>query len=920
MPRLFATFSESILFVVVFPCTVFGLLLGCSQQRQRPHVQIGDSRDLASEQILAQGEYVRDAAAFAQPVPTAILAFPDESGALGGSVTLGAMDIDVISYDLSGSFDWDTRLLKARVVIELQVRSDGGDAIILDSAVKVIEGVSLLTGVGTLAVPFVIDRDGGKLVLAKWDLPEDAQRAGGILRLAIDYTAASNTTPPELAGPQKRSTLHAVSGRVDDPVQSRVFYTTAEPLGASTWMPCNNVPSDRAVFRSSFQMPVQEKLIANGRLESDVVDSLSNRRIMTYGTEYSLPTYLMAFAVGEFQVNAIQYGSLPLSVWSRRGLGFDGTAVLDSLAVMMAKFEELLIPYPFEKYALVLLPQFPSGGIEHASISFQAEDRSTEALHRSDYSLTAHELAHQWFGDYVTVATWDDLWIKEGMATLLAAEAVQRFEDRDHLGFLPGASLRFVAGEAMRDASLPPNQKYTSGPYGRAAWYFNQLRAVVGESAFWGVMRGILLSTPFGVIGTEDILEAFEPLLSLEQASVARKAVDNKAAPRFIERELSFALEDEGSSLIAPLEFRFLTSGGSEDVRLVRGGGVLPKTLLDDASVLPVFDPRGVHPSAFAMVGGASMLFEVHRKLSLDEFERIVSLGPVAAVRTFAIPQQLILPAAPMPTDLDRVRRLFGVVGSDSAALLFVERLCGSLESENLDWQRFGHELFGMVSYRGQGVSEPGLQGCMSTEWRVALEAELSKASRSQGQGKSALELAALRFLLRGQSDPVPHWGNLATEASSLRSRGLAIGALSDGLGDEAQAGLLPPGSQRRTIWAKVINQVVGEAAVTENIRMALDLAGAYARLDVAPTAFARETAAAGDLESNTQSAAQDLLPGFTVLFSKSLPSAWGERALCLSLPVLGEELWKKLLTALSGGPNGPAAESLGQDPAPCGV
>ena len=199
---------------------------------------------------------------------------------------------------------------------------------------------------------------------------------------------------------------------------------------------------------------------------------------MKYQTLYTIPTYLMAFAISDFEVESAMTSGVPVSIWHRRGLQGEYGPVLDELVAMLQRFEQLLGPYPFEKYALVHIPMLPATGIENAGITFQIEGVGSTAM-GGELVISAHELAHQWVGDLVTIKSWEDLWVKEGMATLLQSEGVRVHSDTDGPLTLNGDDFYAVEGEAIRDTSLAPGENYTSGPYGRAAWRRTQ------SARFW---------------------------------------------------------------------------------------------------------------------------------------------------------------------------------------------------------------------------------------------------------------------------------------------------------------------------------------------------------------------------------------------------------------------------------------------------
>lgn len=862
------------------------------------------------EKLQGPAEYLKDQAAFSQ--------LSAEGNRVLAESGTAVMDIDVEQYFLKGSFDWTERVFHGVVSMDIVVRSDGGNALALDSAVRTIRSVRVRGAVteyhsdgenATALVPFQVDRTNRKLIISKLDLPLGGQRSGGRLHLEIEYDAASNSASAQAAGAQTSSTLHAVAPRTDDPIASRVVYTTSEPLGASNWMPCNNTPADRALFRVQLQLPASERAIANGRLIHESVDSQSGTREVEYATDYTLPTYLMAFAMGEFQVTQLQSGNLPLSIWSRKGLSFDAGAVLESIATMIGVIESKLVPFPFEKYAVVMLPQFPAGGIEHASITFQAETRTSEGKNYRDYGLTAHELGHQWFGDYITVKSWDDLWIKEGMATLLSAEATRPFEDTSNRGTLFGHYFGFAKGEAMRDPDLAPGAKYTSGPYGRSAWFYNQLRSAVGEEAFWGTLRAVLSANAFGNVGTQDILSAFRPLLSEGQWAAANSAIVNRDVPRFVTTESGSRLEDPGTSLIAPLEFRVVRPDGSEDVRLLGAGGVLSKSLLDDAATVMVFDPNGVHPDLSDFGSDAPKLVPADRQLNASELARVAQLGPVATLRTVSATKalQFAIDAStglPTQTESSAFSNLFSSLGSYSAQIAFLQRFCGGMESlpapaaEQL--RALGMSLFGQLSFRGARIQDGNLRGCLTEDGRIA---QLAVLKRAAATGElSSLDMSALQQFVAGDARALESWRLLALHGVSLRVRTSAAAVLSDELSALVVAGTLESDAALHAAWRDTVNAVLGVSATTEGLRNVQSLASAFASVPVMRGA-----------RSGTQ-----LRPGYTQLLLKRLPPFSAESVICGSREILGKSAWSTMLSDLAQGDNGEVAQRIASDAQSC--
>jgi len=269
--------------------------------------------------------------------------------------------LDVLSYSLKGNFRWETNRLEAEVKIEFEQTKL--NYLTLDSKVAWVKSVRSSNGA---LLPFALGQNDTLVI----QFPN--HKSGPLHEtVVIDYEALANSLP---SGAD--SGLSAIPARTGDAVKSRVVYTKSEPNKASDWMPCHNVPSDRARFSATFTMPGTENMISNGDRISD--SWKGEARVVSYATKYTLPPYLMAFVVGEFQSSQeIHAGKTPVSVWSRRGLAGDFNGMARELAGFLVSYEKLLVPYPFEKYTLVLFPEFPSTGAENAGITFQEEPSGT---------------------------------------------------------------------------------------------------------------------------------------------------------------------------------------------------------------------------------------------------------------------------------------------------------------------------------------------------------------------------------------------------------------------------------------------------------------------------------------------------------------------------------------------------------------
>lgn len=723
-------------------------LSGCSpkpEANNNPPPTIGDDKKGDDSQKL--NEYQRDLLAFAEQKREEFY--------------------DVQKYSIQGSYDWGKRELTASVKTEFKLIKKT-NAIIFDSGVTSVLWVKSDKGA---TLPFEYKKN--ELTL-NVDISSLSPEAGKTLTVIIDY---------KIGVYEDSTALTDFVGRLGDPNKSRVVHTTAEPKGAHTWFPCNDNPADRALFAMQLTTPVQDRMISNGDLLSEVVSQ--GQRTTSYQTRYSLPTYLMAFAAGEFIEAKADHNGLPVMVWARKGSKANLEGVLVETVRQIAHFEKLMVPYPFEKYAVVLIPEF-GGGMEHASITFNAEDSSSQGDMSRDIWLQGHELGHQWFGDYVTVKTWDDLWIKEGMATLLASEVTRSFEDKYGRGDAFGSTFNPAEGDAVVDPELPADQKYTSGPYDRAAWVLTQMRVKLGEEKFWSGIRQVLKKYAFGNVSTEEFLAEFKPFFSEEDFATLERALKAKKLPKIEVRtekdeannyqKLFFSVSDPESILLFPMTFKSTSSLNEVKVQnLVSGKELeLPR---DDKTLLEL-NHLDAHPhwSVFAkLTPEVQKEFELRIvPQSLEQVELLKAAGPST--------QSTALKLSSWNVGLSEYEALYQKLGSDSARLQAIKRACKIMSEKNDEernaWQNLVKSWIQKIPTRGTGVFG-FLAACPSTLAKdlYASDWELLNVEPT-GLALSETKTFTMSLIPLEKPEAFSYWGSMADKGSSLRMRTTAVRSL----------------------------------------------------------------------------------------------------------------------------------------------
>jgi aminopeptidase N len=309
----------------------------------------------------------------------------------------------------------------------------------------------------------------------------------------------------------------------DDTDGRDYLYTLLVPSDAHALFPCFDQPDLKARLTLSLEIPTSWNAIANGRTLSD--DSTSGHRLVHFAETDPLPTYLFAFAAGPYTRFVGGPRHTTLLVRASRAREVEVDSLQDEVASALGSLADYFgIPYPFQQFQYMLSPAFPFGGMEHPGVTMFNEDafiyREPPTLNQrlGRRATIYHEVAHQWFGDYVTMRWFDDLWLKEGFATYMAA----KMQDREHLanpwlGFYlrnkPAAyDVDLTAGTTPIWQQLgnldQAKSNYGAIVYNKAPGVLKQLNYLVGDSAFRAGVHRFLASHAYGNATWRDLLDA----------------------------------------------------------------------------------------------------------------------------------------------------------------------------------------------------------------------------------------------------------------------------------------------------------------------------------------------------------------------------------------------------------------------------
>lgn len=510
------------------------------------------------------------------------------------------------------------------------------------------------------------------------------------------------------------------------------LYTLLVPDRARTAFPLFDQPDLKATWELSLRLPTDWTALANGPLLAAEPDAGATR--YRFAVTEPVSSYLFAFVAGRFDAVSQSWGERDMTLLHRETdpdmLARNLDAIFAQHRAAVAWLEDYTgIAYPFAKLDFALIPAFQYGGMEHVgAIQYRAElllldenPTDEELLRRA--SLIAHEVAHMWFGNLVTMRWFNDVWTKEVFANFMAAKMVNpEFPDMDHeLSFL----LRHYPPAYAVDRSTGANpirqhlgnlneagQMYGPIIYNKAPIMMRQLERIVGEEAFRSGMREYLSRYAHGNASWPALVAILDPLTGVDLRAWSEVWVHGSGFP-----EPSLQVEDE-ALFYGPGPARLADLDGWQDLALVDRGRLL----------LDLYE--GVLAAADIGAGayGAALL-------DIVEEERNQLLLATALSQLGRLQQSLL----PEPARGKLQPRLEAVLWAGMAAseesgrtrLLFDSLSLLAVEAESL--QRL------LAIWRGE-ASVPGLQ--LSENDRIRLAERLALRLPEQAQAIVSAQLA----------------------------------------------------------------------------------------------------------------------------------------------------------------------------------
>ncbi|MCE7054037.1 M1 family metallopeptidase [Algoriphagus sp. AGSA1] len=424
-------------------------------------------------------------------------------------------DFDVLHMELDLSFDYLRQEVIGKAELSIVPYFHPIDVLVLDARDFEFNGVFFAQNDHREPVNYTYDGQQIRL-----DLPRLLTRLD-TFRISLDYIAF----PERNAGDGSEAISDAKGLYFIDPLDTlpdkpRMIWTQGETAHNSKWFPTIDAPNEKFTQLLKLTLPDTLVSVSNGELVRQ--EKLEGGMRRDYW-EMKLPhsAYLAAFAIGDFGKVEANWEGVPLGYYVEKGHEKGAEKVFKNTPEMIGFFSDILgVRYPWPKYDQVVVRDFVSGAMENTTVSIFMEElrlSEREAIDSEWDYIIAHELFHQWFGDYVTTESWANLTLNEAFANYseFLWNEYKYGEDEAKLKLVAEMENYFAEAETKQVDLIrfdygEAEDMFDSHSYSKGGAILHMLREHLGKEAFYEALRFYLRTHAFSTVEVHDLRLAFE--------------------------------------------------------------------------------------------------------------------------------------------------------------------------------------------------------------------------------------------------------------------------------------------------------------------------------------------------------------------------------------------------------------------------
>lgn len=564
-------------------------------------------------------------------------------------------------------FNWDKEQAMGTATITFAPLINGVRTVEFDAANMTFNSVKLAAGT---PLQFAADAPQEKLRITL----DRAYKTTDVVTVVIDYS--TNGTAKELGIGGFGRGLTFIKPTPQDPKRPRQIWSQGETEYNHLWFPCYDHPNDFATTEMIATVEKPLMVISNGKL-LETKNNPDNTRTFHWKMETPHASYLTSIVVGEYVPIESNYQGIPVISYVYPNEVEEGKVTTARLPAMMKFFSEKMgLKYPYVKYAQTMTRDF-GGGMENITATTQTDNMIHDARFELDATsdgLQSHELAHQWFGNYVTARTWADIWLNESFATYFQAMWNEHNLGRDDFLYLDvkgnqdayyGAWSRGQRRPIVTHNFAGPDAVFDIYAYPRGGAVLHMLRNVLGEESWWRMINYYLRKYANQPVSTEQFRIAieestgqpmdwfFDQWLYKMGHPVFRVTQDYDAAAKVLKLTIRQEQKPDANSAYPQADFFQMPV----DIELGAGTQTtVTRVQLEPKEEQIINIPFDVKPQLVNFDYGGMLIKELKFDKSIDELVYQVTRDADVLGRVWALGQLSARMKASATTDADRQR------------------------------------------------------------------------------------------------------------------------------------------------------------------------------------------------------------------------------------------------------------------------
>ncbi len=456
-------------------------------------------------------------------------------------------------YDLSFLVDLEHARFEGTETIHVQIGQPTSH-VVLNAAELSFRTVTIGAGAGAQQATVAIDE---KNETATFTVPRPLQN--GPAEIHVSYAGTLNDKLRGFYLSKANNRNYAI--------------TQFESTDARRAFPSFDEPAFKATFTVTLTIDRRDTAVSNGRIVSDTPGPGPAQHTLKFSTSPKMSSYLLAMAVGDFECLQATTDNVPIRICATPDKKDLGRIALESAQQILAFYNRYFtIQYPFLKLDILAAPDFAAGAMENTASIFYREtdllaDSQTASLatRKNIASVLAHEMAHQWFGDLVTMQWWNDLWLNEGFATWMANRPLAAWKPEWNIAVDEGLenqaafsldSLRTTHSvRATVDTPGQIEESFDPIAYEKGGAVLRMIESYVGAGTFRRGVNAYLSAHAYGNATSEDFWKAI--------ASTSGKPVD-RILPTFLQQpgapliDVSLTCTPQGQTTVTLRQQRFV--------------------------------------------------------------------------------------------------------------------------------------------------------------------------------------------------------------------------------------------------------------------------------------------------------------------------------------------------------------------------